>query len=523
MNRLHGLGGCAICLATCWALLCACLPHTVTALTDTAQPGDNLASAAQSEVAAVELEPTGQAAARVRVALPPQWLAAVRTALDESDGPWRSIRWILSGRVDPRWDELSGQANLWLVTGEEGLFIARRSLALAVPLTNPLEGVDLDEAMRILREGSPGVEIVDWAALPAMHKALRVDGLHPADAGYPLQQVWSLVFAPGYRGPAEALAPLLRAVLADTQVLHLAAVGDLVLDRNLGAALTVGRPGFPFGAVQPILGAADLAIGNLECAIGDTGSAQQGKGYLFLAPPQAVPALAEAGFDILSLANNHAMDYGVQALEWARDALNRAGVRTVGAGGNAAQAHAPLIEEVNGLRLAFLAYVDVPDESGGFSIRSWIAEEDTPGMALADAQQMTADIRAARDAADLVVVLLHSGKENRSTPDAAQVAAAHAAIDAGAHLVLGHHPHTLQGIEFYKQGVIAYSLGNFAFAQPGIWESLILHVWLDGGGVREVEILPVVIQADGSPRPCVGAECRVIAQSIYALTESLNP
>src|SRR4029434_4851617 len=116
-----------------------------------------------------------------------------------------------------------------------------------------------------------------------------------------------------------------------------------------------------------------------------------------------------------------------------------------------------------GLRLAFLAYVDVPVERNGFDTATWEADSNAPGVAWARQARIAADVAEARRAADVVIVLLHSGSEGDSSPNGIQRAAAHTAIDAGATLVVGAHPHVLQGVERYGRGVIAYSLGNIVF------------------------------------------------------------
>ena len=144
-------------------------------------------------------------------------------------------------------------------------------------------------------------------------------------------------------------------------------------------------------------------------------------------------ALALAGFDILSFANNHAMDYGAEAMLQARDLLATQSVAAIGAGENETAAHTPLIREINGIRLAFLAYVHVPVEaSSGFDTADWTATADAPGIAWADPERIRQDVVAARQQADVVIVALHSGLEYIEAPGEAQTAAAHAAIEAGA-------------------------------------------------------------------------------------------
>lgn len=281
----------------------------------------------------------------------------------------------------------------------------------------------------------------------------------------------------------------------------LAAVGDVMLGRSVGARLQAEGAEVAFAAVAGILAGADIAVANLESAVGVTGTPAP-KAYTFRAPPIAVEALALAGIDLVSLANNHSLDYGPESLAETRALLAEGGILSAGAGPNRTAAHAPAVVELDGLTIAFLAYVTVPVEGGGagFDPRTWDATDETPGVAWLDVPAMVADIEAARDEADLVVVLLHFGIEWESEPSEAQRQQARAAIDAGATLVLGSHPHVLQPIEEYGSGLIAYSLGNFVF--DGFWDpandSIILLVELTAKGVAGYETVPVAI-VEGIP------------------------
>jgi poly-gamma-glutamate synthesis protein (capsule biosynthesis protein) len=172
--------------------------------------------------------------------------------------------------------------------------------------------------------------------------------------------------------------------------------------------------------------------------------------------------------------------------------------------------------------VAFLAYVHVPVEVRGFDTQTWTATADRPGMAWADPERIKVDVSSALNMSDLVIVLLHSGYENVSEPSPPQVATARAAIAAGASLVIGHHTHVLQGVEFFNDGVIIYGLGNFAFEDGGPPESAVLNIWLDGDGVRGMEFVPVIIEIDGHPRLATDDETTAILQWIYNLTEALK-
>ncbi len=302
-------------------------------------------------------------------------------------------------------------------------------------------------------------------------------------------------------------------------VVNFMAVGDVMLARTIGDQILVEGPAVPFAGVAPVLDGADLLALNLECVISDVGEPQP-KAYTFRAPLVAADALVLAGVDLVSLANNHSLDYGFEALIQMLGLLAERQIAVVGAGPDALAAFAPVIVERNGLRVGFLAYVDVPVETrSGFDTRTWTATGDSPGVAWAEVDRISADVAAAKAQADVVVVLLHFGLESRSEPSAGQKAQARAAIDAGAALVLGAHPHVLQGVEEYNGGLIAYSLGNFAFDEftaPEIY-SAIFTATLTPAGVEAYNWVPVVIEPDGLPRLATPDEAPGILERLQPL------
>jgi hypothetical protein len=274
------------------------------------------------------------------------------------------------------------------------------------------------------------------------------------------------------------------------RIVEVIAVGDVMLGRGV-----VGEPR-PFAAVSPWLRTADLVVGNLECTIAAGGTPRPGP-YRLRAPLSSAAALREAGFDVLGMANNHALDYGPEGLVETVSRLERVGIDPVGAGPDTAAASQPLFPEIGGLRLAFLAFNTVPDpedrpEDGGWTPARW------------DGAAAVAAIAAARAQADAVIVSIHWGYEYELRPDPAQRDTAQAMLDAGADLVIGHHPHVVQGTElepggtFEAQGVVggrfvAYSLGNFVFDQQQgeTRQGLALRALFDSQGLRAVQALPV--------------------------------
>lgn len=305
--------------------------------------------------------------------------------------------------------------------------------------------------------------------------------------------------------PAAAPPPAYRVVLPGLTRevpahVTLAAVGDVMLARTVGDRIVADGPGVAFAGVAPALSAADLVSANLECTLSDTGT-PAAKGFTFRGPPASVEALVVGGVSVVSLANNHTLDYGPDSLANTEGYLDLHHIAHAGAGANLASARTPAVLERNGLRVAFLSYADVPVEWSGFETRSWEAGAESPGIAWLNPAEVQADVANARRIADVVVVFMHFGIENETVPNDVQRAEARAAIDAGAALVIGHHPHVLQPIEWYGGGLIAYSLGNFIFdgADNPTTGSAILFVELTEAGVASFHLLPVTVDDAGFP------------------------
>jgi poly-gamma-glutamate synthesis protein (capsule biosynthesis protein) len=180
-------------------------------------------------------------------------------------------------------------------------------------------------------------------------------------------------------------------------------------------------------------------------------------------------------------------------------------------------AHRAAVLDVKGLRVAFLGFVNVPPEgTGGFDTKAWDAKGSNAGVAWAENARVARDVAAAKANADVVVVMLHSGYELTMNANFVQRQIAHAAVDAGASLVIGAHPHVLQGTERYKGAFIAYSLGNFVFDGRDEY-SAILRATIDRDGVKDVEFVPVVLRG-GFPQPTDAATAHWIRSVIRQLS-----
>lgn len=290
--------------------------------------------------------------------------------------------------------------------------------------------------------------------------------------------------------------------------MSIAAVGDIMLGGKAEALLERKGYDYPFAATAHLLKRADIAIGNLETPLTDRGGPVVDKTYLFRNPPDRVaPALKSAGFDIVNLANNHTLDYGPEGLRDTIDALNRVGIAHVGAGMSLQEARrAAVLTLPNGQTVGFLGY------SNTFPEEFW-ATPAQAGTAFGHVDQVQNDVRALVErGVDIIVVSFHWGQERQTELRSYQPLLAHAAIDAGADLVIGHHPHILQGVERYKQGLVLYSLGNYTFAtfSNAVHTSVVARVDFRGGRFErltmtpininnfEVELQPAILDAEGA-------------------------
>ena len=266
--------------------------------------------------------------------------------------------------------------------------------------------------------------------------------------------------------------------------------GDVMLSRAVGSRMAAQKDwSLPFRLIADTLHSADFRYCNLECPVSDRGRNLHHL-YSFRADPRAIDGLKAAGFNVASQANNHTYDWGPEALLDSLERLRAAGIQPVGAGQNILAAHYPLLVHAGGLRIAFLAYVNIDPKEAKAGI-------DRPGVAWLDPAQSLADIRFARPLADLVIVCPHWGVEYALTPTRDQVDLAHQMIDAGADMIVGSHPHVVQPLEKYHDHWIAYSLGNFIFDQqsPNTHRGLMLKATVRDQHIVDVAPIPININS----------------------------
>ena len=283
---------------------------------------------------------------------------------------------------------------------------------------------------------------------------------------------------------------------AAQEAVSLVFVGDIMLADSPGKVIRRGED--PFAPFAAILKSADIRVGNLECVVATTGSAEPDKPFTFRAAPRSL-AFVKRHFDAVGLANNHTGDYGPQAFTEMLGLLDKAGIGYFGGGADLARAHTPLIIERKGMRIALLAYNE-------FFPRSFEADVDKPGVAWSEDEQVRRDIALARTQyhADLVIPFMHWGLEHEPLASARQRQLARVMIDAGADAVVGGHPHVTQDVEQYRGKPIVYSLGNFVFdgfAHADNNTGWLLRLELDRHGVRAWRTVVAHMGREGIPVP----------------------
>ncbi|MCM3143236.1 CapA family protein [Brevibacillus sp. MER 51] len=296
-------------------------------------------------------------------------------------------------------------------------------------------------------------------------------------------------------------------------------VGDIMMSGNVEKTLLANSYDYPYKHVSSLFLQDDITIANLETPITATGVAAQNKEYVYKSSPLAVPAMKNAGIDVVNLANNHSMDQGVPGLLDTFDALDENRIEYVGAGKDASRAYSPVFIEKNGIKIAILGFSRVIPET------SWFAGDSQPGMAAS--YDPTLAVKAIQDAnsqADLVVVIAHWGKERSDYPVDHQKELSRAYIDAGADLIVGGHPHVLQGFERYNDKWIAYSLGNFIFTrsnEPKTWETMVLQASCTKSGDCELTMLPFHAEL-GQAVPMNESNGAALLKRIESISESVD-
>lgn len=345
------------------------------------------------------------------------------------------------------------------------------------------------------------------------------DGVRPSggngytDDGHPAEDEAA---GPPGSGGGEPAPPEGNAPERADGTIRIAFVGDLLLASSVEKLMRREGLDYPFAKAKPYLSEPDLTVGNLEHPVTTRGTPAENKQYVFKGSPDLLPSLREAGFDFVALANNHTLDQGVEGLLDTIDHLNEAGIAHAGAGRNHEEAFRPAVFEVKGRSIAIFSFSRVVPEV------SWKADRNHPGVAETyDSRRAVAAISRAKEAHDLVIVYAHWGEELSYTPRDIEKKLAREYIDAGADIVVGSHPHVLQGFEYYNGGWIAYSLGNFVFNPTKNTETRdtgVLNAVCPKDGSCGLAFVPMRAVEPARPEPLEGEERRAMFERLEQLS-----
>jgi|GEM_PF-919061 len=362
-----------------------------------------------------------------------------------------------------------------------------------------------------------------------------------------------------------------RGTIAATSATFLA-VGDIMLSRNVAAAIQKsGDVDLPFSNISNLLKSTDFNFGNLESPVSPpspSGGGIKGEGgiigghsLLFGAPADYLKSLSDYNFQIINLANNHAFDQGLAGIDVTRSTLDNLNIAHEGTGDDLDQAWTPAVVEANGIKIGFIGASYASTNDGGKTTNNYVAR-------IEDLQNLKSAILNLKSQADFIVVTMHAGTEYTRTPNQAQITFAHTAINDGADIVIGAHPHWIQTIEKYCPGndaavgeglkpspttgqnckYIFYSLGNFIFDQNFSQETmqgLTLKITLSKSGssnpqapgaaslddlqgsripatLESIELLPIII-TNSQPRPATADETKKILQKIGQTSFIIKP
>lgn len=327
--------------------------------------------------------------------------------------------------------------------------------------------------------------------------------------------------------PPEAQALAEQSAAEPKSTVSFLAVGDIMLSRHVAERIEQNdNPPLPFDQLKDLLASTDFNFGNLESPVSGNDQ-KKGRGLVFNTATKHLSGLASYNFKIVNLANNHALDQGLAGLENTRRVLSEQGILYLGVGDTKQEAWQPKVVTVNGVRIGFLGASYASTNDGDGKRNDYVAR-------IEDLTDLKDALTKLRSESDFMVVTMHAGIEYKRYPDFSQITFARAAVDYGADLVIGQHPHWIQTMEQYQGKYIFYSLGNFVFDQGGhedTREGLTLRVVLrtqrranqasaqtPNTQVRlatldKIELIPVVIQ-QCSPRPATDKESERILQKI---------
>ena len=270
--------------------------------------------------------------------------------------------------------------------------------------------------------------------------------------------------------------------------------GDVMMDSYVAGYIKDNGVDYPWSSVSNFLKEADISLVNLETSVSTRGSTKKPAGYGFRSNPKTLEGLKNAGIDLVSIANNHVLDFGKEAFYDTLKYLDEYKIGYVGGGENRTKAEEVAIIEKNGIKFGFISYTSITPNN------AWIASDNSQGIAVFKGDKdgyahLVKNVKAAKNKCDILIVILHWGVEYDKAPKKWQTDMAHALVDSGADVIYGHHPHVLQGIEIYKGKPILYSTGNFVFLKNDdeCGKTGIFQMTFDKDGFKKGKFIPVSI------------------------------
>ncbi|WP_432661984.1 CapA family protein [Wukongibacter baidiensis] len=311
----------------------------------------------------------------------------------------------------------------------------------------------------------------------------------------------------------------------ENKTIRLTAVGDIMVGRRVGRILHEKGIDLAYKNLKETFNSSDILFGNLESPISNRGRKLPGKGICLRAKPEMAQVLKNSGFDIVSLANNHILDYDSEALLDTFKILKENDIAYIGAGRNIEEARKPYVMKLKGKTFAFLGYDEFAYIYYSSSYkRRFVATDNLSGTAPLKLDSIIEDVKKIREKVDYVVVSLHWGTEESNNINSTQKEIAHKLIENGVDIILGHHPHVIQPIEIYKGRPIIYSMGNYIFDQndENNKQGMALEVLIEYGEIREVHALPIYILNKSEPIIAHGKKGDFIKNKIIEISKRLD-
>lgn len=285
----------------------------------------------------------------------------------------------------------------------------------------------------------------------------------------------------------------------ESKQLSISLVGDILMDGSVKRQINENGYDYPWEYVAKYFQEDDISIGNLETSITLGGAKWPDKQFNFRSDPENLEAMKKAGIDVVSLANNHSLDYGYEGLLDTLNYIDKSGIYRVGAGKDYKEAVEEVVIEKNGYKVGILGFSRVVPTV------DWYATSKRPGLVGAYDSQLQGVLEKVKEVGeevDILILSIHWGTELQTRPNDHDVLAAKKLIDAGADIIMGHHPHILQGVEIYKGKPIFYSLGNFVFGVKNELTSntMIGQVDFMDDKIKSLKVIPCKIES-GRPIP----------------------